>query len=117
MLQSGSDAADAASAGVAGFIVPDLPLDESSELHAALAAHDLALVQMALFETWRESKAGRENLVEAYSRVGGVAGALERLLLPAMGRAMEQVYRKQLRQLDNVAHARAAAPASAERTE
>jgi tryptophan synthase alpha chain len=39
-------AADAARAGVAGFIVPDLPLDESSELHAALAAHDLALVQM-----------------------------------------------------------------------
>jgi tryptophan synthase alpha chain len=39
-------AADAARAGVAGFIVPDLPLDESSELYAALAAHELALVQM-----------------------------------------------------------------------
>jgi hypothetical protein len=37
---------------------------------------DLALVQMALFETWRESKGGKQNLVEAYSRVGGVAGAL-----------------------------------------
>jgi TIR domain len=37
---------------------------------------DLALVQMALYETWRESKGGRENLIEAYSRVGGVAGAL-----------------------------------------
>jgi hypothetical protein len=37
---------------------------------------DLALVQMALFESWRESNSGRENLVEAYSRVGGVAGAL-----------------------------------------
>jgi hypothetical protein len=37
---------------------------------------DLALVQMALFEAWRESNAGRENLVEAYSRVGGVAEAL-----------------------------------------
>ena len=33
-------------AGVAGFIVPDLPLDESGELGAALAARDLALVQM-----------------------------------------------------------------------
>ncbi|HEX4388674.1 MAG TPA: tryptophan synthase subunit alpha [Steroidobacteraceae bacterium] len=33
-------------AGVAGFIVPDLPLDESGELGAALAAHELALVQM-----------------------------------------------------------------------
>jgi len=37
---------------------------------------DVALVQMALFETWRESNSGKENLVEAYSRVGGVAGAL-----------------------------------------
>src|SRR5262249_6542854 len=37
---------------------------------------DLALVQMALYETWRESKAGKENLNEAYSSVGGVAGAL-----------------------------------------
>jgi hypothetical protein len=39
-------------------------------------AGDLALVQMALYETWRESNGGRENLVEAYSRIGGVAGAL-----------------------------------------
>jgi tetratricopeptide (TPR) repeat protein len=37
---------------------------------------DLALVQMALHETWRESKVNRENLMEAYGRVGGVAGAL-----------------------------------------
>jgi tryptophan synthase alpha chain len=37
----------AAAAGVAGFIVPDLPLDESSELRAALDAQQLALVQMA----------------------------------------------------------------------
>jgi tryptophan synthase alpha chain len=36
----------AAQAGVAGFIVPDLPLDESSELRAALGARELALVQM-----------------------------------------------------------------------
>jgi tryptophan synthase alpha chain len=36
----------AAEAGVAGFIVPDLPLDESSELRAALGARELALVQM-----------------------------------------------------------------------
>ena len=33
-------------AGVCGFIVPDLPLDESSELRTALAAHGIALVQM-----------------------------------------------------------------------
>jgi tryptophan synthase alpha chain len=33
-------------AGVCGFIVPDLPLDESSELRGALDARQLALVQM-----------------------------------------------------------------------
>jgi tryptophan synthase alpha chain len=33
-------------AGVAGFIVPDLPLDESRELREALIAQGLALVQM-----------------------------------------------------------------------
>ena len=37
---------DAAAAGVCGFIVPDLPLDESEELRAALDPHGLALVQM-----------------------------------------------------------------------
>jgi len=36
----------AARAGVAGFIVPDLPLDESQELQAALDEHEIALVQM-----------------------------------------------------------------------
>jgi tryptophan synthase alpha chain len=33
-------------AGVAGFIVPDLPFDEGDTLHAALSARGLALVQM-----------------------------------------------------------------------
>ncbi len=36
----------AARAGVGGFIVPDLPLDESSDLRSALDARQLALVQM-----------------------------------------------------------------------
>ncbi|MDE2263779.1 MAG: tryptophan synthase subunit alpha [Gammaproteobacteria bacterium] len=39
-------ASSAARAGVAGFIVPDLPFDESAELRAAFQAHGLALVQM-----------------------------------------------------------------------
>ncbi len=39
-------AASAAESGVSGFIVPDLPLDESSELHAALDEREIALVQM-----------------------------------------------------------------------
>ena len=36
---------DAARAGVAGFIVPDLPFEECADLRAALAARGLALVQ------------------------------------------------------------------------
>jgi tryptophan synthase alpha chain len=36
----------AARAGIAGFIVPDLPFDESAELRAALASQGLALIQM-----------------------------------------------------------------------
>ena len=39
-------AVSAAEAGVAGFIVPDLPFDESVELRTALEAQGLALVQM-----------------------------------------------------------------------
>jgi tryptophan synthase alpha chain len=39
-------AAASVAAGVCGFIVPDLPLDESADLRAALEAHGLALVQM-----------------------------------------------------------------------
>jgi tryptophan synthase alpha chain len=37
---------DAAAAGVAGFIVPDLPYEESDDLKRALDAQGLALVQM-----------------------------------------------------------------------
>lgn len=37
---------DAAEARVCGFIVPDLPYEESDELRAALDGHGLALVQM-----------------------------------------------------------------------
>jgi len=33
-------------AGVSGFIVPDLPYEESADLAAALSAHGMALVQM-----------------------------------------------------------------------
>ena len=36
----------AAGAGVCGFVVPDLPLDESAVLRSALEPHHLALVQM-----------------------------------------------------------------------
>jgi tryptophan synthase alpha chain len=36
----------AVGAGVCGFIVPDLPFEESEELRAVLAPHNIALVQM-----------------------------------------------------------------------
>ena len=39
-------AAAAARAGVCGFIVPDLPYDESAEFRAALEPHGLAMIQM-----------------------------------------------------------------------
>jgi tryptophan synthase alpha chain len=37
---------DAARAGIAGFIVPDLPFEECEDVRAALAARGLALVQL-----------------------------------------------------------------------
>jgi hypothetical protein len=37
---------------------------------------DLALIQMALFETWKQHKLDKSSLLEAYTRVGGVPGAL-----------------------------------------
>lgn len=37
---------DAARAGVSGFIVPDLPFEECEDVRAALAARDIALVQL-----------------------------------------------------------------------
>lgn len=37
---------DAARAGIAGFIVPDLPFEECADMRAALAASGLALVQL-----------------------------------------------------------------------
>jgi len=48
LLAMGYDelAGAAEAAGVAGFIVPDLPLDESADLDAALAGRGLALVQL-----------------------------------------------------------------------
>jgi tryptophan synthase alpha chain len=49
LLSYGLDklAATAARVGVCGFIVPDLPIDESDDMRAALDATGVALVQMA----------------------------------------------------------------------
>jgi len=39
-------AADAAAAGITGFIVPDLPVEESADFEKALAAQGLAMIRM-----------------------------------------------------------------------
>jgi len=46
-----------ARAGVCGFIVPDLPFDESEDLRAALAPHGVALIQMVTPVTTPERRA------------------------------------------------------------
>jgi len=46
LLQFGLDALPRAAASVAGFIVPDLPFEESGDLKAALESEGLALIQM-----------------------------------------------------------------------
>jgi tryptophan synthase alpha chain len=64
----------AARAGVAGFIVPDLPLDESSELQEALASRGIALVQMVTPVTEPERlaalTAGSRGFVYAVTMTG-----------------------------------------------
>jgi len=47
----------AVGAGVCGFIVPDLPFDESEDFRAALAPHGVALIQMVTPVTTPERRA------------------------------------------------------------
>ncbi|HEY6515987.1 MAG TPA: tryptophan synthase subunit alpha [Steroidobacteraceae bacterium] len=67
-------ARDAASAGVCGFIVPDLPHDESQEFSRALASTGLALVQMVTPVTTAERltrvAAASEGFVYAVTMTG-----------------------------------------------
>lgn len=67
-------AAEAARAGVGGFIVPDLPLDESDALRAALDAEGLALVQMVTPVTTPQRMqrlcAGSQGFVYAVTMTG-----------------------------------------------
>lgn len=69
-------------AGVDGFIVPDLPFEESGPLKAALGARGLALVQLVTpatpRERLRELTAASSGFVYAVTRTGitGGAGAL-----------------------------------------
>jgi tryptophan synthase alpha chain len=67
-------AREAASAGVCGFIVPDLPHDESQEFSGALASTGLALVQMVTpvtpAERLRRVAAASEGFVYAVTMTG-----------------------------------------------
>ncbi len=67
-------AARAAETGVAGFIVPDLPYEESGPLHRALEAAGLALVQLVTpatpAERLRTLCAASEGFVYAVTRAG-----------------------------------------------
>jgi tryptophan synthase alpha chain len=64
----------AAKAGVSGFIVPDLPLDESDEMRAALDVHQIALVQMVTPvtkpERMKQLCAGSQGFVYAVTMTG-----------------------------------------------
>ena len=83
LLAFGYDAlaARAAETGVSGFIVPDLPYEESAPLAAALEPHGLALVQMVTPATPPERlarlTAASQGFVYAVTRTGVTgAGAL-----------------------------------------
>src|SRR3569833_2948506 len=64
----------AARAGLSGFIVPDLPLDESQALQAALVSRLIALVQMETPvtkpERMKQLCAGSQGFVYAVTRTG-----------------------------------------------
>jgi len=90
---------DAARAGVSGFIVPDLPLEECEELRAALNREGLALVQIVTPVTpaGRLGKLARESqgFVYAVTMTGTTGGELsmpdEVLVYLDRVRAMAQV--------------------------
>jgi tryptophan synthase alpha chain len=67
--------------GVDGFMVPDLPFEESAPLHEALAAEGLALVQFVTPATSNERMAmitaASEGFVYAVTRTGITGGSRE----------------------------------------
>jgi tryptophan synthase alpha chain len=78
----GSFLDEAAAAGVAGVIVPDLPVDESAELEEAAAARDVDLVLLAApgTTTGRLGEIGRRSRGFVYCvATYGVTGARDRL--------------------------------------
>jgi tryptophan synthase alpha chain len=83
LLAFGYDAlaARATEAGVSGFIVPDLPYEESAPLRAALDAHGLALVQLVTPATPADRLSAlcqsSQGFVYAVTRTGITGGAAE----------------------------------------
>lgn len=75
-LQYGLDALakDAAEAGVAGFIVPDLPLEESGPMVAALDAHGLDLIPLVGLNTPEERLAAYAKNARGYVYFVSVLG-------------------------------------------
>lgn len=67
-------AADAAEAGVHGFIVPDLPLDEDSPMRAALTARNMDLVALIGPNTSDERMGEYARIATGYVYVASVMG-------------------------------------------
>ena len=67
-------AADAAEAGVQGFIVPDLPLDENSPMRAALAAHSMDLIALIGPNTSNERMGEYARIATGYVYVASIMG-------------------------------------------
>src|SRR6204780_5406692 len=63
-----------AAVGVCGFIVPDLPFDESDDMRAALAPHGLALVQMVTPVTPPERLARVAGASQGFVYAGTMTG-------------------------------------------
>lgn len=67
-------AADAADAGVNGFIVPDLPLEEATPMRDALTRHNLALIPLVGPNTTKERMALYAREAKGYVYVVSVLG-------------------------------------------
>lgn len=84
-LQYGLDAlaADAAEAGVSGFIVPDLPIDEQGPMREALAAHGLDLIPLVGLNTGPERLKAYAEHARGFAYFVSVLGTTgERVALP-----------------------------------
>jgi len=73
----------AAGAGVCGFIVPDLPLDESEELWSVLAPHNIALVQMVTPVTPTERLAKLATASQGFVYAVTITGTTGKAIGPA----------------------------------